>query len=225
MEEYEEKGIPVYPTLIASCAATIAALLIAGGLGTPWLWFVAGLIAMLFAIGSLVVRSMHREVMSRRWGLDILRGWEKTLLIPALVLYPASAALGAADMTRGLWSMMPSWTLIVGFFLLATGYVLVIQALQADAPHAPQHYGEQPRPDADKGAYDILRHPIALGAILLGLSLPFLLHSAVALIPAGLQTILLVAYVSREDNWRFHEYEWYYEYTRKTPYRLIPLIW
>ena len=130
MEEYEEKGIPVYPTLIASCAATIAALLIAGVLGTPWLWFVAGLIAMLFAIGSLVVRSMHREVMSRRWGLDILRGWEKTLLIPALVLYPASAALGAADLTRGQWSMMPSWTLIVGFFLLATGYVLVIQALQ-----------------------------------------------------------------------------------------------
>lgn len=222
----EENGIPAYPLIAGACVLALAALfLAAGSLTIPWLWLIAALMALLFGIGTVVIRSMHPAVLSRRWGRDILRGWEKSLLIPALLLYPVTIAVGSADLVRAHWSSLPGWTLIFGFFLIATGYVLIIQALQADAPHAPEHYGEQPREDGDRGAYDILRHPVSLGGILIGLSLPFLLYSAVAFIPAGFQTILLIAYVSREDNWRFHEYEWYYEYTRKTPYRLIPFIW
>lgn len=222
----EEKGTPVFPLLIGVCAATIIAVFIAAGsLSYAGLWLFVLLLIMLFAIGSLVIRSMHPIVLSRQWGRDLLRSWEKSLLIPALILYPATAALAAADQVRGHWSTMPGWTIIFGFFFIASGYVLIIQALQADAPHAYEHYGEPAREEGEAGAYDILRYPIVLGAILIGLSFPFLLNSALAFIPVGLQILLLITYVAREDNWRFHEYEWFYEYTRKTPYRILPFIW
>lgn len=225
MDEYEEKGVPSYPLLITAAAATpVAMFLAAGGVTYSWLWFITGLIVLLFAIGSLVTRSMHPVVLSRRWGRDPLRPWEKNLLLSALLLYPVTAAVGAGDMARG-WSVLPGWVIIIGIFLITAGYVLIIQAFQADAPHAFEHYGEDPREDGDRGAYDILRYPAALGAMMIGLSLPFLTFSAFALIPAGLQAAVLIGYVIREDNWRFNEYEWYYEYTRKTPYRMFPFIW
>jgi protein-S-isoprenylcysteine O-methyltransferase Ste14 len=225
MDAHEERGLPAYPLTIATTAATPAAMfLAAGGIAYSWLWLIAGIIVLLFVIGSLVTRSMHPAVLSRRWGRNPLRPWEKNLLLPALLLYPVTAAVGAGDMAHG-GSALPSWVVIAGFFLIVAGYVLIIQAFQADAPHALEHYGESPRENGDRGAYDILRHPVALGAMMIGLSLPLLLYSAFALIPAGLQAAVLIGYVVREDDWRFHEYEWYYEYTRKTPYRMFPFIW
>ena len=82
---------------------------------------------------------------------------------------------GVADLTRGQWSLMPSWTLIFGFFLLATGYVLIIQALQADATRpsttasspgprrqgrlrhtAPSDRAERDPPGAEPSAFAVL---------------------------------------------------------------------
>lgn len=103
--------------------------------------------------------------------------------------------------------------------------MLAMQCLMAAPPHAMEHYGEaKSAPDA-YGPYAVLRHPLVMAFILIGLSIPFMIGSLVGLVPIALMIVVLVVYTNTEDNWRFANYDWYFDYMKSVAYRLIPMIW
>ncbi|MCK5128889.1 MAG: hypothetical protein KAQ68_03475, partial [Clostridiales bacterium] len=75
------------------------------------------------------------------------------------------------------------------------------------------------------GPYHVVRHPINLASCLIALSLPLILGSVWAFIPAGIVIILTIVHAVISENHRFNKYEWYYEYTKEVPYMMIPVIW
>ena len=75
------------------------------------------------------------------------------------------------------------------------------------------------------GPYKFVRHPGYTGAIIVSISLPLLLGSVWALIPAMIGDIILIIRTVLEDNTLKKELQGYDEYTRRVPHRLIPGIW
>lgn len=224
-EEYQ-KGIPAYWVLLSLYVAGLAAAIIcAGTLESPWLWIFVGIHGALFTVYSLMLKAGRPHVFRRNWSTDIEKGHVWRCLLGACVMALASVVISALDVYRFAWSPMPAFASVLGACLAMAGYMLAMQSLLASPPHAQEHYGE-PKPSPENyGAYGVIRHPLALASILLGLSVPLMIGSLVGMIPVGIMIVLLVIYVNAEDNWRFAHYEWYYDYMKSVGYRLIPMIW
>ena len=78
---------------------------------------------------------------------------------------------------------------------------------------------------ATGGPYQYVRHPAYVGTILYELAVPVLLASWWALIPGGLNAILLVLRTALEDRTLQAELTGYADYARQVRYRLLPGIW
>ena len=137
----------------------------------------------------------------------------------------ATCALSAVDYFRLSIGYMGSWVSLVGMVLLCLGVVLYQQAALSYGPHHKERYGELPGENATQGTYAQVRHPLISTAVLSLLGVPLLLSSWIGLIAWAVTALVLMTYVSREDGWRFVNYEWYYDYTQLVRYKMIPLLW
>jgi protein-S-isoprenylcysteine O-methyltransferase Ste14 len=75
------------------------------------------------------------------------------------------------------------------------------------------------------GPYAIVRHPGYVSGIMLILSLPLMLESWWALIPACVGAASFVVRTALEDLTLQAELDGYAEFTQQTRYRLLPGIW
>jgi protein-S-isoprenylcysteine O-methyltransferase Ste14 len=75
------------------------------------------------------------------------------------------------------------------------------------------------------GPYAWIRHPGYAGALVVYLLTPILLDSIWALIPALMLALALIIRTALEDQTLQVELPGYEEFTKKTPYRLLPGIW
>jgi protein-S-isoprenylcysteine O-methyltransferase Ste14 len=76
-----------------------------------------------------------------------------------------------------------------------------------------------------EGPYRWLRHPGYLGGLLFGLSMPLVLGSTWALVPAGIIALLLIARTRLEDATLMKELAGYKDYADAVRFRLLPGIW
>ncbi len=75
------------------------------------------------------------------------------------------------------------------------------------------------------GPYKYVRHPGYTGAIIISFSIPLLLGSLWALIPAMIGDCILIIRTFFEDSTLKKELEGYEEYAHRVHYRLFPGIW
>jgi protein-S-isoprenylcysteine O-methyltransferase Ste14 len=75
------------------------------------------------------------------------------------------------------------------------------------------------------GPYRFVRHPGYVGVLLSHLSVPLLLGSYWALIPAGALAAVVIIRTALEDRFLHTMLDGYAEYARRTRYRLLPRLW
>ena len=76
-----------------------------------------------------------------------------------------------------------------------------------------------------EGPYRFVRHPAYLAMILGAASMPLVLGSLWAYIPAGMMVLVLVIRTSREDKTLKSELPGYPDYSSQVRYRLVPGLW
>lgn len=215
-----ERRMAIYPLFaIAVAAVAVASLFLwIGGL----MFFL--IVAVAFVAETLVLRFTRREALRRSLPME---HWWEGLLLPLMVFLTAvSAALSVYDVLVLHVSVMQSFlTMMAGVILLMSGMLVAIQSLRAQPPHGLEKYGEEPREGMERGPYEVVRHPMMLAILLAGLSIPLFMGSAIGFIPAGLFAVAVIVRTAAEDDWRFNNYEWYYDYTKEVSYKLIPFIW
>lgn len=173
--------------------------------------------------GALVLKTTRPIVFKRKIAME---NWWDKLLIPVIALLAlATVGLSIFDALSLKMSPLPGWTFLLGLIMLTSAHLVLIQSVKSQPPHAEEKYGEAPVDGAERGPYEVVRHPVMLSVILGALSLPLFIGSGIGFAPAGLLIIAVVARVAMEDDWRFNNYEWFYDYTKAVSYRLIPFIW
>lgn len=203
--------------IIAVAVAVIASLVIGKFsyfsllISATLLIFTAGEIALIYF--------MKRHVLYRKQNIFALI----SIFMLALIVITAMI-----DVTYGTYTL-PGWCVILGMILLLTGNYVLITALVAKPRHGEIEYGEKlDMPDntlSIHGPYDVVRHPINLAAFLIAVAFPLLLGSAWAFIAAGVAVVFIITQAVTIENFRFENYKWYYDYTKKVPYMVFPVIW
>ena len=77
----------------------------------------------------------------------------------------------------------------------------------------------------DTGLYGIVRHPMYSATLLLFLSMPLVLGSAIALIPFLAYPFIIAARLRGEEKLLLRELDGYAAYQKKVKWRLIPFIY
>lgn len=133
-------------------------------------------------------------------GLDYRFGWS-----PQMPLAVPLVALGVSVLGHAL-----------------SGWAMVTNAFFAGAVRIQTERGHSV---IDGGPYRIVRHPAYAGWIAMFLTMPLVLGSLWALLPAAVAAAAYVIRTAKEDRTLQEELPGYAEYTQRTRYRLLPGIW
>ena len=194
-----------------------------------WVYIVINAISMI--ANSLILLLLHPGLMAervKRVDRSNKKDWDRPLAGIMTFIGPIIICIVAGFALRMEWlPMLPFWLQITGIALAIIGCVISGWAIASnkfffgfmrvakEAGHSVSNHG----------AYRVVRHPGYLGAILVNLATPLILNSLWAFIPAALTILAVIIRTSLEDNALVRDLEGYLDYSKKVPFRLIPLIW
>ena len=201
-----------------------------------WRWWEAWVLIGLwvgFAVTTVVFLSRHdpallAERMKSRFIQKEQMAWDKILmllmLIPGLAIY----IIPGFDIYRFGWSEpLPVWIEIIAMVIHLPGFVFIGWVMRENTFLSPvvKIDDERGHQVITTGPYARVRHPMYSAVIVLALAVPVALGSRFGLIPAALTAALLIARTVLEDRALHRELPGYPEYTKQTPFRLVPGIW
>jgi protein-S-isoprenylcysteine O-methyltransferase Ste14 len=177
---------------------------------------------------ALVIVRAHPDLLAERLGPR--RGakpWDTAIMsilgLTQLVRY----VVAGLDQRFGWTGGLPLVAQIGGLALCALSYALVVWAT-ASNPFFSQIVriqSERGHTVATGGPYRYVRHPAYVGTIVYELAVPVLLASWWALIPGGLNVVLMILRTDLEARALQAELAGYAQYARQVRHRLLPGIW
>lgn len=154
--------------------------------------------------------------------------WDKVIMLQFFIAAMALYIVPGFDVIRYEWSEpLPLWMEGLAMFihlpcLLGLAWVMRENTYLSQVVKIDKERGHHV---ITTGPYAIVRHPMYTIVIVLLFAVPIALGSRFGLIPAGLLAVLLLVRTYLEDRTLQTELTGYIEYTKQTPYRLIPGIW
>lgn len=204
--------------------------LIAGDWSWVWGWMLVILLWLFMAAHPLLLIPINPELLAERARGTRTEGtkkWDIVIVMLASLSGFAVWIVGALDYRNG-WSNNLSMILhVAGLILGGAGFGLFIWALVSNAYFAEGVRIQEERGHrvCEDGPYRFVRHPGYAGNILAVFGISLLMGSLWAFIPAALCGIFFSIRTYFEDQTLKQELPGYIEYTKKTPYRLLPGAW
>jgi protein-S-isoprenylcysteine O-methyltransferase Ste14 len=220
--------IVIYLAMIFNALLFFAA---AGRIDLPRAWVYIILTAVvqttIFFVAMIRFPAMA-EVVNARGEIKMTKTWDKLFAIfyglTSMLLLPL---IGGLDVGRYNWSELSSWWMVPGIIFLVAAMSFSTWALLENKffELGVRIQKEREQKAVTTGPYAIIRHPGYSAFILLYFSFPLIVGSFYALFASLLIALLLVIRTALEDATLQKELEGYVEYTQKTRYRLVPLVW
>jgi len=192
-------------------------------------WILVSLLTLCHGMGFFYLKRRNPEVLRRRARIGPgTEGWDLWWLFLFGLLLLGIVVLGALDGGRYGWSSMSPWWRLPGTLLFLSQWYLITWAMAVN-PHFEKTVRirrEGTHEVIRSGPYGFVRHP-GYTAIIFGylLTMPLLLSSWWAFVPAGLGSFWVVLRTWLEDRVLRKGLPGYSGYCREVGYRLIPGIW
>jgi len=194
-----------------------------------WIYFIVLALCQTFIFILMFTRFPEMaEVVNARGEMKMTKVWDKVFALfytlITIILMPIIAGL---DVGRYNWSYLNIWWIVPGVIFLFFAMFLSEWALLENKffELGVRIQKERGQKVVSTGPYAVVRHPGYIAFILLYFSFPLIVGSFYALFASLFTALLLVIRTALEDATLQKELDGYVEYTKKTRYRLIPLIW
>lgn len=187
----------------------------------------AVMLAWIIAMGFAIIR-FNPDLLAERLGpRKGGKQWDMTIMGIVGLAELARLIIAGLDQRYGWTGGFPIAAQIAALAVCALGYALGVWATASNAffSQIVRIQTERGHAVATGGPYQYVRHPAYVGTILYQLAMPVLLASWWALIPGGVNAILLVIRTALEDRTLQAELSGYADYARLVRHRLLPGIW
>ena len=217
-----------YIRLIVYILLVAAILFIsAGRLDWPIAWVFLAiytaiiLIGVIFVDPELIEERGHIGPGAKRWDIILAS-------LTVVFLFPLTFLIAGLDAGRFHWSPpFPIWVQLSALVIYVIGSAITSWAMITN-----KFFSSVVRIQTDRGHYVVtdgpyryVRHPGYTGAIIVSISIPLILGSLWAFIPALIGDCILILRTVLEDNTLKNELDGYKDYANRVPHRLLPGIW
>jgi len=224
----ERSGIMrIIQVLVSVSLIGVLLFLSAGRLDWLWGWlFLAGWLILLLA-SAFVMRKSPDLINERGRRAENIKGWDKVLMaVYSLLLFTAPVVAGL-DAVRFEWSAVPLTLHVIGGVLFIPAMIMPLWAMSANAYLATMVRIQDDRGHqvVTTGPYRYVRHPMYVGTIFFGSSIPLFLGSWWTFVPCGLIVVIFIIRTALEDKTLREELPGYAKYAQRVRYRLLPGVW
>lgn len=193
-------------------------------------WIFVGASYVHYSVSTLVQYRLNPELLVARFKIRRKGSklWDEILMrssnLVAMIAVPVVAGL---DVGRFYWSSLDFSFVFFGLFLFAVSTYLLNWAMVVNPFFEPtvRIQKERGHKAVTSGPYRFVRHPGYLAGLLYILSVPLIIGSVFAFVPAVIYVILFIIRTALEDAVLLRELDGYSEYAQKVRYRLIPWLW
>ena len=176
--------------------------------------FLCGLFLMVRNPALLRSRLQARETRSRQSPVIRLSG----------LLFLASFLSAGLSFRFGFW-MLPRWVTLAGMVLFLLSYALYGEVLRENSYLSRTIRIQDGQTVIDTGLYGIVRHPMYAATIVLFLSMPLVLGSALSFLCMLASPFVLVGRIRDEETVLRQDLTGYEDYCRRIRWRLVPGLW
>lgn len=202
--------------------------LTSGRLDWGMAWLLPGALFACALVNLVVLMRVNPEVVEER--LQRRKGvkrWDR-VLVAIMAAFGLALLLVAGFDERFGWSpqMAPSLR-TAGLAVFVLGNLLFLWAMAVNKFFSKLVRTQEERGHhvVTAGPYQHVRHPGYVGWILMTFSIPVILGSVWAVVPAGLATCVMLVRTVLEDRTLKEELDGYTDYAEQVRYRLLPGIW
>lgn len=191
-------------------------------------WVYCALGVFCFLVNAWVVQKKNpRLIQERHKKREDTKPFDKILTAIIALVIMAMYVVAGLDAVRYGWSLLPVSLLYLGIVLHVLGMAAMGWAMSIN-PYVEKTVRIQTDRDqrvVTVGPYGIVRHPMYIGMIFLGLGFPLIAGSAWSFVPLGVYIFLFILRTALEDRTLRRELPGYEEYAQRTRFRLLPGLW
>jgi protein-S-isoprenylcysteine O-methyltransferase Ste14 len=219
------RGKDAFLRLIGGSIVIPALLILPAGTVAYWeAWLFSALLLSCLATLAIHLLANDPELLERRLQTTEPDPRQARIVALAGVCFLGLLVVPGFD-RRFEWSQVPTTGVIIADLVVVAGVGLFAFVLRENRSASRVVEVRPGQRVVVTGPYAVVRHPMYVAVLLMGLATPMALGSWWALLPALLLIPVLVARIRNEERLLVAELAGYREYTHATPYRLIPGIW
>ena len=190
----------------------------------PGGWRLMALLFVPMPVVGAVLYVKAPELLEKRLNSREQEPEQKRVILLSALVFVAGFVLAGLDFRFG-WTHLPLAVVIAGCVLFCGAYGLYAEVMRENAWLSRTVEVQAGQRVVDTGLYGVVRHPMYLGVLVLFLSMPLVLGSAVAVVPFLLVPWVLVKRIRNEEQVLETGLPGYGDYRKKVKYRLIPFLW
>lgn len=149
---------------------------------------------------------------------------QKVIISAAVVTDAVVWVFCALDHRFG-WSALPPFVSLVGDVLVALGFLIDFFVFKENSYASSTVQIFEGQKVISTGPYALVRHPMYVGVLVMGIGAPLALGSWWGLVVYALTTPILIWRILDEEQHLKNDLPGYREYTQTVRYRLVPYLW
>ena len=187
-------------------------------------WLFMGLLFIPMFIAGIVMMIKSPNLLRKR--LDAKEKENKQRQVVALsgLMFLAGFIIAGLNYKYS-WIILPKSVVIISSVIFIIAYILYAEVLRENAYLSRTIKVEENQQVVDTGLYRIVRHPMYAITVLLFLSMPLVLGSAISFVIFLVYPFIIAKRIKNEEEVLERELKGYSEYKKKVKYRMIPHIW
>ena len=190
----------------------------------PGGWRLMALLLVPMPVVGAVLYVKAPELLEKRLNSREQEPEQKRVILLSALVFVAGFVLAGLDFRFG-WTHLPMAVVVAGCVLFCGAYGLYAEVMRENAWLSRTVEVQEGQQVVDTGLYGVVRHPMYLGVLVLFLSMPLVLGSAVAVVPFLAIPWVLVQRIRNEEQVLETGLPGYGDYRKKVKYRLFPFLW
>ena len=187
-------------------------------------WLFMGLLFIPMFIAGIVMMIKSPELLRKRLNAKEKETEQKQVVALSGLMFLAGFIIAGLNYKYS-WIILPNLVVTISSVIFIIAYILYAEVLRENAYLSRTIEVQENQKVIDTGLYGIVRHPMYATTILLFLSMPLVLGSAISFLIFLVYPFIIAKRIKNEEEVLERELKGYSEYKKKVKYRMIPFIW
>ena len=187
-------------------------------------WLFMGILFIPMFLAGIVMMFKNPDLLKKRLNAkEKEQEQDKVVKLSGLMFLAGFIMAGLSY--RFQWCILPRFVSVVAAVIFLIAYALYAEVLRENTFLSRTIEVQENQTVVDTGLYGIVRHPMYAVTLLLFLSMPLVLGSAISFVIFLAYPFLIAKRIKNEEALLERELKGYKEYKTKVKYRMIPFIW